>query len=57
MIATATHWGFVDRQAKVGEEEIWTAWITPVFHVVSDECAKPKDLGIRLPDLPGFPPE
>lgn len=55
----ATHSGILDRQVKVGEGEIWTAWITPLFHpsFVSDVCAKDKGVAIPLPDLLGFPPE
>lgn len=43
--------------ALVGEGAIWLAWITLVFNLVADIYAKGKDLGIPLPDLPGFPPE
>jgi len=41
----------------VGEGAIWLAWITLVFNLVADIYAKAKELGIPLPDLPGFPPE
>lgn len=40
----------------VGEGAIWLAWITLAFNLVADIYAKAKELGIPLPDLPGFPP-
>lgn len=40
----------------VGEGAIWLAWITLIFNLVADVYAKAKELGIPLPDLPGFPP-
>jgi len=39
----------------VGEGAIYLAWITLVFNLVADIYAKAKELGIPLPDLPGFP--
>jgi len=41
----------------VGEGAIWLAWMTLVFNLIADVYAKAKELGIPLPDLPGFPPE
>lgn len=41
----------------IGEGAIWLAWITLIFNLVADIYAKAKELGIPLPDLPGFPPE
>lgn len=41
----------------VGEAVIWMAWLTLVFNLVADVYKKLKDLGIPLPELPGFPPE
>jgi|GEM_PF-6041029 len=41
----------------IGEGAIWLAWITLVFNVVADVYTKAKELGIPLPDLPGFPRE
>jgi len=43
--------------AIVGEGAIWLAWITVIFNLAADIYAKAKELGIPLPDLPGFPPE
>ena len=41
----------------VGEGAIWLAWMTLLFNLAGDIYAKAKELGIPLPDLPGFPPE
>lgn len=41
----------------VGEGAIWLAWITLAFNLLADIFIKAKELGIPLPDLPGFPPE
>lgn len=43
--------------ALVGEGAIWLAWIGLIFNLVADIYAKAKELGIPLPELPGFPPE
>jgi len=40
----------------VGEGAIWLAWITLAFNLLADIYTKAKELGIPLPDLPGFPP-
>lgn len=43
--------------AIIGEGVIWMCWLTLVFNLVADAYKKLQDLGIPLPELPGFPPE